>query len=171
MAESGVFGPDERLELIDGEVFRMTPQGSRHATAIGLAAKALESAFGPNHHVRVQLPLALGPSSEPEPDLAVVKGGIRDYCDAHPSFAILVLEVSDETIAFDRNRKGAVYARSGIPEFWISNLAHRKLEVYRDAAPSGPGWEYKSVQHYSAGQSVAPLHATRAEIAVADLLP
>src|SRR5437867_4329816 len=85
MVEAGVLAPGERAELIDGEVLAMTPQGSLHATAVRLAEEALRAAFGAGYDIRVQMPLALDPSSEPEPDVAVVRGSPRDYRDAHPA--------------------------------------------------------------------------------------
>ena len=88
-AEAGVFSADVRLELIDGEILDMTPQGSRHATAFSLVADAVQRAFGPGYYVRLQLPLALADDSEPEPDIAVVEGDVRDYRDEHPRTALL----------------------------------------------------------------------------------
>ncbi len=118
MTEAGVFGPEDRLELLDGEIIDMPPQKSRHATAVTLVAEALRTIFGPGATVRVQLPFCLDDRSEPEPDVAVVPGNPRDYRDAHPSRALLVCEVSDTTLAYDRGRKLAAYARAGIPEYW-----------------------------------------------------
>ena len=109
------------MELIEGEVVDMPPQKNAHYTAILLAQRALERAFGPNYVVRVQGPLDLGERSQPEPDLAVVPGSPRDYRD-HPKTASLVVEVSDSTLVFDRERKARLFAKAGIPEYWIINL-------------------------------------------------
>ena len=174
MAKTGVLRPDERVELIDGEVFQVVPQRSLHATAILMAEKALKIAFGEVYNVRYQLPLALDPHSEPEPDVSVVRGSYLDYRDEHPSTAVLVVEVLDTTLKTDRNRKGSLYARARIPEYWIVNLLDQRLEVYRDPVASATaryGWEYKTFHHYSAGQSISPSQAPQAQIAVADLLP
>jgi Uma2 family endonuclease len=174
MVQSGVFSSEENVELIDGEIIEVAPQGSKHATAIRLCESLFRDAFRSGYDVRSQLPLAVDPMSEPEPDIAVVEGSARDYAEAHPTSAALVVEIADATLAFDREHKGSLYARAGIPEYWILNLTDRQLEVYRnpktsDRAPLG--WEYASVERYSSGQSVAPLFQPQAQIAVADLLP
>ena len=174
MVEAGVFPPGERAELIDGEVLQMTPQGSVHATAVRLAEDLLRIAFGPGHDVRVQMPLALDPSSEPEPDVAVVCGSPRDYRDAHPTSALLVVEVADTTLPYDRAQKGRVYARAGVAEYWIVNLSDRHVEVYRDptSMPQAQyGWSFRSVLHFASGDHIAPLAAPQGRVAVADLLP
>lgn len=174
MLEAGVFSPDERVELIDGEILNMTPQKSAHATAIRLTEDALRTAFGAGHDVRTQLPLAIDPYSEPEPDVAVVSGRPRDYRLAHPTMALLIVEVADATLRHDRKRKGSLYARAGVPEYWIVNVLDRRLEVYRDpvlATKARYGWEYQTVRHYASEQEVTPLGATHARVAVEDLLP
>jgi Uma2 family endonuclease len=173
LAETGIFHPEERVELIDGELVLMTPQKSVHATAVRLVEDALRIAFGSGYDVRAQLPLALDPDSEPEPDVAVVAGAPRDYRDAHPATALLVVEVADTTLTFDRERKGSLYARAGIAEYWIVNLADRLLEVYRDPAPAPSaqyGWSYRVTQRLSPSDSVNPLATSQARIAVSDLL-
>src|SRR5688500_14289459 len=95
MIEAGILTPDDRVELIDGEILTVTPQGSAHATSVSLASGALRIAFDDSVYVRVQLPLATDGESEPEPDVAVVSGSPRDHCDAHPQAALLVVEISD----------------------------------------------------------------------------
>ena len=137
LAAEGFFHPEERLELVEGEIVRMTLQGSPHATAVCLCADELWAACGLRYHVRVQMPLALTDDSEPEPDVAVVVGSPRDYRDAHPTAAALVVEVSDATLPYDRERKVSLYARVGIAECWIVNVLDRCLEVYRRPMQSG----------------------------------
>ena len=127
--EAGVFGPDDRLELIDGQLLAMTPQGSRHAAIVDLTGDVLREVFGADHRVRMQCPLVAGDDSEPEPDLAVVPGRARDYLDAHPTGALLVVEVSDDSLRRDRLIKQRLYARHGIPEYWILALPDACLEV------------------------------------------
>ena len=127
--EAGVFGPDDRLELIDGQLLAMTPQGSRHAAIVDLTGDVLREVFGADHRVRMQCPLVAGDDSEPEPDLAVVPGSARDYLDAHPTGALLVVEVSDDSLRRDRLIKQRLYARHGIPEYWILALPDACLEV------------------------------------------
>jgi Uma2 family endonuclease len=132
MTEAGVLTENDRVELIGGEILTVTPQDSPHATAVSLADDALRRVLPPNMFVRVQLPLALGEDSEPEPDIAVVRGTIRDYRDAHPSTAVLVIEVADSSLAFDRRVKGSLYARERVAEYWIINLVESVVEIYRD---------------------------------------
>ena len=174
MVAAGVFAPGERVELVDGEVLAMPAQGSQHATAVQLIEEALRAAFGRGYAVRVQMPLALDPSSEPEPDVAVVPGSPRDYRDAHPASALLVVEVADTTLASDREQKGSLYARAGVAEYWLVNLLDRRVEVYRDPAPQPQaryGRAYRGVQSYEAGDRISPLAAPGSVVQVADILP
>lgn len=172
MAEAGILSQNDRVQLIDGDIVTMTPQNSPHASAIGKTERALERLFGINVWVRVQMPIIVDPDSEPEPDLAVVPGTPDDYRDEHPRSALLVVEVSDTTIALDRDRKRAIYARAGIQEYWIINLAERCFEVYRDpAAAPGQASAYRSSQKLTPSDSITPLSATTIPVAVVDLLP
>ena len=134
--EAGVFEPDARLELVDGDLLAMTPQGSRHATGVDLVAGSLRHAFRTGFHVRMQLPLAIDDYSEPEPDVAVVTGQIRNYRDAHPTSSLLVVEVSDDSLRHDRTVKQRLYARCGIPEYWILALPDARLEPKTAIVPS-----------------------------------
>ena len=167
VAAAGVFGADARIELLDGAILDMTPQGSRHATAFSLVARAVQDAGGQDFHVRLRLPLALADDSEPEPDVAVVEGGIRDYRDAHPAHALLIVEVSDESLRRDRTLKRRLYARCGVPDYWILSLADARLEVHRDP----DGGDYRTVFVRRAGDTVSPLFRPATEIRVRDLLP
>jgi Uma2 family endonuclease len=174
MIDAGIFAPDERVELIDGEILYVAPQKSPHATGICLVLEALRSAFGTGFRVRPQLPLALDPCSEPVPDIAVVPGIARDYRDQHPETAVLIVEVADSSLAHDRSRKGSLYARACVADYWIVNLVDRCVEVYRDPGLSSEalyGWEYASVRRYRPEESVAPLAAPQSPVKVADLLP
>jgi Uma2 family endonuclease len=172
MAAQGILRPDERVELLDGEIVVVSPQGSRHATVLRLVAKALEKAFGKGHDVRTQVPLVLGTRSEPEPDVAVVVGSPDDYLDEHPRTAVLVVEVSDTTLALDRGKKLAIYARAGIQEYWIVNLVDRVLEVHRKPRSSSGklGWAFKDVKSVRGKESVSPLAAPKAKVSVASFL-
>ena len=165
--EAGAFEPDAKVELIDGDLNAMTPEGVSHTTGIDLVADCLRRVFGRGFHVRIQHPLAADDYSEPEPDVAVVQGAIRDFNKSHPTSAVLVVEVSNESLRYDRTVKQHLYARCGIPEYWILALPEARLEVYRDPA----GDAYRSVTHHAAGDKVAPLACPDARIVVDDLLP
>ena len=120
--------------------------------------------------IRLRVPrTGTTPAGSPttEPDVAVVRGAIRDYMEAHPTSAVLVVEVSNESLRYDRTVKQHLYARCRIPEYWILALPEARLEVYRD--PAGDG--YQSVTNRAAGDKVAALARPDAEIAVDDLLP
>jgi len=173
MAELGVFGPDDRLELIGGEIIHMCPQKRPHAMSVSLAATALRAIFEPDHHVQTQSPLALGLDSDPEPDVAVVAGRERDYPE-HPTTAVLVVEVSDTTLRYDRYRKASLYAQAGIPDYWLLNLPRRQLEVRREPVPMPDrpfGYGYRVVRRFNASDHVSPLAAPASHVLVADLLP
>lgn len=172
MADLGWF-LEKRVELIDGEIIEMPVAKGPHVISLHLATKVLEAAFGPGHFVRSQSALNLGPDSEPEPDLAVVVGQPRDYVE-HPTTALLVVEISDTTLSYDRNRKASLYARSNLADYWIVNLVDKRLEVHRRpvADTAQPhGFRYSDVTVHSPGDAVSPLAAPAARVAVADLLP
>lgn len=167
----GYFQPGEHVELLDGEILTMTPQLSGHATAVRRAQEVLRLAFGSGVDVRPQLPLALDPTSEPEPDVAVVSGSYDDYQHAHPTTALLIVEVADTSLKLDRQKKGSLYARAGITDYWIVNLNERVLEVYRDPVETAQGWGYRLVQRLTDTETVTPLAKPDAAITVAALLP
>ena len=165
--EAGAFEPDAKVELIDGNLHAMAPEGSRHALGIDNVAECLRAAFGSRFYIRIQHPLGADDYSEPEPDVAVVHGPRHDYRDAHPTSAVLVVEVSHESLRYDRTVKQRLYARSGIPEYWVLALPESRVEVYRN--PAGDG--YQSVTNHEAGDKIAPLARPDAQVVVADLLP
>jgi Uma2 family endonuclease len=166
MVDAGVLTTDDRVELLDGYIVPMSPQNSRHATTVELCRRALEKTCPASMVVRAQFPLALGSVSEPEPDVAVVPGALEDYVDKHPTEALLVVEVADSSLAKDRAQKRLLYARHGIPEYWLVNLIDQHLEVYRDPA-SG---DYKSKTTLERSDAVTPRFAD-ADLSVADLIP
>ncbi|HIE30363.1 TPA: Uma2 family endonuclease [Candidatus Poribacteria bacterium] len=174
MAELGVLAIGERTELIEGEIIQMSPQNSPHTTAAILVAEALRTAFGQGYVIRIQAPMALSEISEPEPDVAVVAGTPRDYRDAHPTTALLIVEISDTTLTYDRSQKASLYAKAGIEDYWIINLVHQRLEVYRNPLlmPEQPsGYGYKHLALYMTTDSVAPLAAPQGFVKVVDILP
>src|SRR5437762_6277686 len=134
LIDLGIFQPGEAIELIGGELMVAEPQGAARYTAIWKTANALEATLGPAWTVRTQGPIGLDEESEPEPDVAVVPGGPDDYRSAHPSQPVLTVEVAESSLQSDRERKGSLYARAGLPDYWIVNLENRVLEVYREPA-------------------------------------
>jgi Uma2 family endonuclease len=173
MADAGLFR-DRRVQLIDGEVLDMPPQGSAHFSSILLAAEAARRAFGKGFIVRTQGPLNVSEDCEPEPDIAVVPGDIRaDSRNPHPTTALLIIEISDSSLSFDRNDKASLYASVGIADYWIVNLDEQQVEVYRQPVADETerfGFRYSKPLILKSGQSIKPL-AAAGEIAAADLLP
>lgn len=135
MVDVGVLGEHERLELLDGVLCRMTPQSVPHARAIQVLSRLLFEQVSKLYSVRVQLPLQLGEYSVPEPDIAVVSREEGDRRDTHPQHALLIIEVARTSLREDRATKGALYARHGIPEFWIVDVERQRVEVYRSPDP------------------------------------
>lgn len=174
MAEIGIFEPDEQIELIEGKIIEMSPQKTSHAVAVSLVGEALRILFGKDYYARIQMPIDINEISEPEPDVAVVPGSPRDYLLRHPMSAALIVEVSDSTLAYDRNQKSSLYAKAGIADYWIVNLIDQRLEVYRDPVPMPEqpfGFGYKQIRNYMATDRVSPLALPRSFITVAEILP
>ncbi|MGH7331288.1 MAG: Uma2 family endonuclease [Candidatus Rokuibacteriota bacterium] len=170
----GAFDGGGPVELLGGELVAREPQGSYHFTTLALAAHALARIFGPGWTVRQQAPITLDDESEPEPDLAVVQGEPIDFLDGHPARPALVVEVAETSLEFDRDLKGGLYARAGLPEYWIINLRARCLEVHRTPGPDPTrptGWRYHEIAVLVTADRVTPLALGAQSIAVADLLP
>jgi Uma2 family endonuclease len=124
--------------------------------------------------VRARAPLALDQESEPEPDVAVVPGGARDYLTAHPSQPALLVEVAESSLALDRGEKAGLYARAGVADYWLVNLVDEVLEVHRRPAPdpAAPyGWRFAALTRLERGHHIAPLVTPDVLVPVADLLP
>ena len=172
MVELGLIQPEERVELVEGIIYRMAPQRTPHTVGVGKVERALQRAFGEECWIRVQMPLVVDPDSKPEPDLSVVSGSPDDYLDAHPERALLVAEVADTSLDRDRGLKLRIYALAEVPEYWILNLVDRVLEVYRDPiVEPGKDPHYRAREILGEAESVVPLRAPGASIGVADLLP
>lgn len=170
LGDAGLF-LGQRVQLIEGSIIEMSPQKHPHAAGIDLTRVALEAAFGRGYWFRNQLPLTLSDISEPEPDIAVVRGGPREWTD-HPTSAELVVEVSDTTLRFDLGKKLATYAQALIPEYWVVDLVHRQLIVHRlPKRPRSGAARYEEVAVYEADAVVKPLSKPKASVKVADLLP
>ena len=137
MVEAGILTKYDRVELLDGEIIDMVPIGSRHASCVMRVSELLSEAVGKRAIVSVQGPLRLDETSEPEPDLMLLKRQDDFYAAAHPTptDVLLLIEVADATVAFDKSVKLPLYARAAIPEVWIVNLPDRVVEVY--SSPRG----------------------------------
>ena len=173
LVDLGVF-EGEPLELIGGQLIVAEPKGSYHSSAVTAADYALRAALPPGWIVRTQQPVSLDDESEPEPDMVAVPGRPGDYRHAHPARPPLAVEVADSSLAFDRRQKGSLYARAGIPDYWIVNLVNRVVEIYRDPHPDPSavyGWSYRSVTTVAPPAFVVPLAFPGSPIAASDLLP
>lgn len=162
MAEAGLFSEDDRVELIDGEVVEMTPIGARHAMCVAELTWLLSKALDDRLRVSVQNPIRLGEYGEPQPDLAVLRA--RDYGDTlpGPEDVLLVVEVADTSLAYDREVKLPMYAGAGISEAWIVDLSGESIE--RHTEPSEKGYKLiaragRGEQLGSTGLSDLALHA------------
>src|SRR2546430_354095 len=131
LIEVGVFRPGEPVELLGGELIVSEPQDSAHYTAIGLIEDALRASLGSAWLVRSRGPIALDDVSEPEPDIAVTRGGRRDYSREHPARPVLVVEVAESSLQLDREHKGSLYARARLDDYWILNLVDRDRKSTR----------------------------------------
>lgn len=171
MAELGFFH-GKRVELIEGEIVEMSPMKTAHATAVRLVMEILREVFNKGFVIDSQLPMSFGKSDEPEPDVAVVAGSIRDYSQSHPKSAALIVEISDTTLNFDRTQKAILYARNKIPDYWILNLKDRCLEVYRQPIKDKKlGYIYTEIRVVTENDAISPLAKSESSVKVADLLP
>lgn len=135
MAEAGILTPESKVELINGEIIRMSPSKSEHANAINLLVRELIIAIQKKAMVSVQNPISVNEHSEPEPDIAILRQkqgkGYRSH-HPRPEDILLIIEVSDSSLNFDREVKMPLYAEAGIPEYWIINLQDQQVEIYKN---------------------------------------
>ena len=172
LIEVGVLEEDSRVELLEGVIVPMTPVGSRHAATVDRLARSFHRAVEDRAIVRVQSPVRLGDRSEPEPDVALLVPRADFYADAHPRAEdlFLVVEVSESSRDRDALHKAPLYARHGVAELWIVDLATRSVRVHREPGVEG----YRSVEERPAGGSLslhAVPHLDGVEIAVRSILP
>lgn len=133
MAELGILAPDARVELIEGEIIDMTPQGSRHADIVARLNRRIVVAVGDVAIVRSQLPVRLSNSSEPEPDFAIVKERGAHYASAHPTAndVLLLIEIAHTSFRYDRYVKIPLYSRHGIAEVWVIEIEAGRVHMFR----------------------------------------
>lgn len=168
MAEKGMFEPDERVELIDGEIFTMSPIGSLHVRCVNFLNEFLISKLAGQYLVSVQNPIVSSSDTEPEPDLTILRRTADLYRDQLPtgSDTLIVIEVADTTANFDRNRKFPKYAQAGIPEAWLIDLKRDVVEIHSDPGPNG----YGVVQTLRRGERVASKRIETIELSVDEIL-
>ena len=168
MGEAGIFHPDARLELLEGEIYQMSPIGSRHAACVDYLSTLFNRHFGGRVIVRVQNPIRLHDFSEPQPDVALLRPRDDFYRQAHPTPAdvLLVIEVADTTVETDRSYKVPLYARAGISEAWLVNLPEERIELF--AGPAGGA--YQISRTFSRGEEVRSHGVADLRVRVADVL-
>jgi Uma2 family endonuclease len=139
MAEAGILGEDDRVELIKGEIIQMSPIGRLHFAFVINLNKLLVVRLGDRAHVSVQGPVALSDDTEPQPDIAVLRLRATPYRqrEAWAEDALLLIEVADSSLRYDRTTKLRLYAEAGIPEYWIVDCTTKTVEVYRNPGPEG----------------------------------
>ena len=168
MAEKGILKPGERVELIEGEIIRMAAMGDRHIGCIIVLTDGFGEHTRGRAAVSAQLPLRLTQHLEPEPDLMLLRPPSSRYREKAPATedVLLVIEVSDTSLAYDRGRKLTLYAREGIPEVWIVNLRSKRIEVYREPSEG----RYRETSIHERGSSVSPSAFPDLSLPVADVV-
>ena len=165
----------QRVILIEGEIVIMPPVGDLHCGVVTLASEVLRSVFGEGFFVREEKPFDVGKATDPQPDVAVVAGTIRDYLNKGLTEAALIVEVSDSTLPYDRSGKASLYASANVADYWIINLDHEpaQVEVHRHPVPDETqrhGFGYAQRTIHKSGEIIQPLAAPK-PVAVSLLLP
>jgi Uma2 family endonuclease len=169
MSELGILDPNERTELLAGQITLMAAQGTPHVTSLHLLANALRDQLGNTVLIRTQDPIQLDDFSEPEPDLAIATGTILDYAEQYPRPAdvYLVVEVADSTLKQDCEIKDKLYAQAGIADYWVLDLKNRQLHIFRNPTPTG----YASHLILTAPNQISPLAFPNLTLALTSILP
>lgn len=168
MADLGILGPDDRVELIDGDILHMAAISSYHAGCADYLNMFFAHTLGFSVGIRARNPLRLDEYNEPRPDLALLTPRDDFYAHAHPGpgDALLVVEVSHTTVEFDRDVKAPLYARAAIPELWLVNLD----DYYLDALSQPSGGEYRAARRLARGDTIAPALLPDARLDVGRML-
>ena len=168
MAETGVLRADDRVELVDGEIVEMTPIGSRHAACVDRVMVLLQRCAEGRGILRVQGPIRLDDHSEPQPDLSILKSQADFYASAHPGpgDVILVVEVADASLRYDRDIKVTLYARARIPETWLVDLQMERVEVFTQPTPQG----YRASRQIRRGEQLISEALPTASLLVDEML-
>ena len=169
MAEIGILRPEERVELIEGEIIVMAPIGPGHAGSVGFTTDFIIRRLGERFMVRSQNPVHLDDGSEPQPDIAIILRRRESYYTAHPTpeDILLVIEVADTFLEYDREVKAHLYGRAGVPETWVKNLPEDCIERFTEPGPDG--YSQHTVHHR--GETLTPVSLPDLVLPVDELLP
>ncbi len=169
MSDLGILDPNERTELIAGQIILKTAKGTAHVITLKLLANHIQAQLGTTDLIRTQDPIRLDNFSEPEPDLAIVKGTMFDYAEQHPvpEDIYLVIEVADSTLKQDCQVKDKLYARSSIAEYWVVDINNRQVHIFRDPTATG----YTSQLILAETHSISPLAFPDLVLSIASILP
>lgn len=169
LGEKGILHPEEKIELIEGQLIKMSPKGTLHTAATRRIAKTLTNLLVNKAAIYTQDPIELNDNSEPEPDVSVVKIDPNDYVTHHPQTEeiYLIIEVADSSLEYDCEIKAKLYAKSGIKDYWVIDVRERKLHLFRK--PQKTGYETKEI--LSEIDSVTPLNFAELSIKISELLP
>ncbi len=169
MVEAGILAPDERVELLAGEIIKMAPIGSRHAYSVTRFTEVFFEQLGRRVTIRVQNPVRIATGNEPEPDIAILRRKDDGYAYEHPGAedVILLVEVADSSVEFDRRHKLPVYAMHGIPEVWLGDINTRIVEVYDEPIAGG----YARMKVYGSDDSLVSETFTGLLIPVSEVMP
>ncbi len=168
MAEAGILSEEDRVELIEGKIFRMAPIGSRHAGCVTCLIRLFAGLIGERMLLYVQNPVNVGDFSEAEPDVTLLRFRDDHYASSHPTQddVLLLVEVADTSIRFDRNVKLPAYARNGIPEFWLVDLTKNTVEVHRQPSATG----FRDIRKLRRGDLLSPLAFPDLKLNISDIL-
>lgn len=166
LGEVGILDEDDRIELLEGELVIMSPVGYRHALTINRLIEFFSDGRKDRYIVSPQNPVVIYPASEPQPDVVLVRRSPKVYQTDHPGPAdvLLLVEVADSSLSYDRGAKLRAYSRAGINEFWIVNLTENSIDIYRKPGAEG----YEETARFRLGQSVAPLAFPDLAVTVSD---
>jgi Uma2 family endonuclease len=168
MAEVGVLRDDDRVELIEGEIVDMTPIGPRHIAVVNRLTQALVRACGDGAIVQIRASIRLDPHSEPQPDVVLLRPR-ADYYDKAvpgPESVLLLVEVAETSLPYDRRVKLRLYARAGVPEVWLVDLVRNQVEVHREPTPEG----YSREETVGPGDRLVPTALPGVSLSPADIL-
>ena len=168
MGETGILSEDDRVELIEGEIVKMSPIGKRHAACVDALDELVRERLQRSVNVRAQNPVELDDYSEPQPDITLLKRRDDFYSSGHPrpEDVLLVIEVSDTTLEYDSQIKVPLYARAAVPEVWIVNINEGRVEMFAD--PSGGA--YRTTVVFSRGEEVQSRSLAALRLSVSEIL-